>query len=121
MSSTRWVYIMLGLAALAVVATGIVVVTVVGLDLMRSNRPDPAQASPTPEANSTGSISGLVWHDLCASGAPGNPAPSETPAGCVSTPDGSYAANGLLEAGESGISGVFVRLGSGACPAPIFL
>jgi hypothetical protein len=117
MNSTRWVYILLGLAALAVVVTGIVVVTVVGLDLMRSNRPGPGAPSPTAAVLPTGSISGLVWHDLCAAGTPGNPAPSETPPGCVPLPGGGFAANGMLEAGEPGIGGVFVRLGSGACPA----
>jgi hypothetical protein len=61
-----------------------------------------------------GSIGGQVWHDLCKT-------PYETvavpPAGCVKLPDGSLLANGLLEAGEPGLAGVVVTLGSGACPS----
>jgi len=58
-------------------------------------------------------ISGIVWHDLCAtpfeSGAP-------APAGCLLEAS-TYYANGLFEAGEPGIANVEVRLGAGACPS----
>jgi hypothetical protein len=68
---------------------------------------------PTTEP-ATGAISGKVWHDLCK-------VPYETvaepPEGCVKLPGGGLVANGLLEAGEPGIEGVVVALGSGACPA----
>lgn len=61
-----------------------------------------------------GSIGGLVWHDLCK-------VPYETvtvpPEGCVMLPGGGLVANGLLEAGEPGLAGVVVALGSGACPS----
>jgi len=116
MNNMRWVYILLGLAAVAVVVTGVVVVTVVGLDLLGGGRTDEL-ASPTPEIIPSGSISGLVWHDLCASGSPGEPAPAETPAGCNPLAGGGYGANGILEPGEPGLPGVLVRLGAGACPA----
>jgi len=73
---------------------------------------------PTPVPGSTASISGLVWHDLCAvpyaSGSPLQP-------GCVEVPgvDGGPVpvANGIFEAGEPGLEGVRVDLGSGACPS----
>jgi len=71
------------------------------------------QVEPT-EVPAQGSIVGKVWHDLCK-------VPYETvdvpPEGCVKLPDGSLVANGLLEAGEPGIEGVVVMLGSGACPS----
>ena len=79
------------------------------------------ETSETPEAPpagaETGSISGRVWHDLCAvaGGEAGAPAvPSE---GCVALEDGIYQANGVREEEEPGIEGVAVMLGEGACPA----
>lgn len=68
-------------------------------------------------AADTGSISGRVWHDLCAisGGEGGEPAvPSD---GCVTAEDGSFQANGVREAEEPGIEGLTVMLGEGACPA----
>lgn len=76
-----------------------------------------------PQPTSTGSrdqdasITGLVWHDLCAPGADGQPAPVTPPKGCRLAPDGGFEANGLLEPGEPGIEGVSVSLGLGPCPA----
>jgi hypothetical protein len=120
-NSTRWVYIFLGLAALAVLATGALVVAIVGLDLMGGSASSGSQVSPTPAIlppdQAGGSISGLVWHDLCASGLPGQPTPIGTPDGCVPGGESGFIANGILEPGEPGIGGVFVRLGGGACPA----
>jgi len=79
-------------------------------------------ASPTPTptrtpAPKTVSISGRVWHDLCDSGAVGQPAPPALPRGCVAAVQGGYRANGILENGEPGISRVRVSLGVGACPS----
>lgn len=74
-----------------------------------------AEETPTGAAD-TGSISGRVWHDLCAiSGGEGGEqaVPSD---GCVATDDDSFEANGVLEADEPGIEGVTVMLGEGACP-----
>lgn len=72
----------------------------------------PAEEPPVSPALS--SVGGLVWHDLCK-------VPYETvavpPEGCVMLPDGGLVANGLLEAGEPGLAGVVVALGSGACPS----
>lgn len=65
----------------------------------------------------TASISGRVWHDLCASGAAGQAAPPARPRGCVADAQGGYRANGILESGEPGIGGVRVSLGLGACPS----
>ncbi len=71
-------------------------------------------ATPTQEqATAFASISGLVWHDLCAPGdAPLIPSP-----GCVAASGGGYRANGLLESVEPGLGSVLVQLGVGACPA----
>lgn len=82
--------------------------------------PEAAEATPTESATAgaeTGSISGHVWHDLCAvsGGEGGQPAvPSD---GCVALDAGGFQANGEREADEPGIEGVFVTLGTGACPA----
>jgi hypothetical protein len=66
-----------------------------------------------PEA-ATGSISGLVWHDLCALPYASTSIPPE---GCVAEDGGSFRANGVLEPGEPGIGGVELLLGEGLCPA----
>ena len=74
-------------------------------------------ASPEPilsPAPISGSIIGLVWHDLCSNidhgGAP--------PPGCIVAADASgFVANGILEANESGIQGVQLSLGQGFCPS----
>ncbi len=63
---------------------------------------------PVPSDPALGSINGWLFHDLCASEQPG--------AGCVQQPDGTYRANGLLDAGEASIGGVKVSLSAGACP-----
>lgn len=59
------------------------------------------------------SISGIVWHDLCA--VPDGPLPVELPVGCVDAGDGSLRANGIREPGEPGIAGVQVDLHWGGC------
>lgn len=71
-------------------------------------------APPTPTPGPS-SISGLVWHDLCAPGGEGEEA---TPtAGCVADGNGGHRANGVLDTGEPGIAGVRVELGTEACPS----
>jgi hypothetical protein len=75
------------------------------------------QVEPDPGEGATGSISGTVWHDLCAiAGGEGGElaVPSQ---GCSSTSDGGFIANGLREAEEPGLSGLVIDLGSGACPS----
>jgi hypothetical protein len=64
-----------------------------------------------------GSISGRVWHDLCAfTGQAVLPNSSAT--GCVfSGTINSYQADGILESEEPGIGGVSISLGSGSCPS----
>ena len=85
--------------------------------------PPPIVSSPTPEEPletgepGLGSLTGRVWHDVCAvAGGEGGVAgtPSE---GCLPAGDGTYRANGLVEAAEAGIDGVLVQLGAGPCPA----
>lgn len=73
-------------------------------------------AEPT-EASETGtgsfSLTGRVWHDTCINAGDGT---DTVPTGCVAADDGSLVADGLLQ-GETGIEGVLVDLGTGACPA----
>jgi hypothetical protein len=62
-----------------------------------------------------GSISGIVWHDLCA--VPEYGYPPTPPPGCAD-PDGDghfTDANAILESGEPGIPGVTIRLKAGTC------
>jgi hypothetical protein len=62
-----------------------------------------------------GTISGIVWHDLCA--VPDGPVdPSDIPPGCLLFGD-ALGANGILEPGEPGLGGITLHLGSGACPS----
>ena len=63
---------------------------------------------------SGGSISGLVWHDLCAVPYATPPTP---PPGCIDLGGGSLGANGIYDPGEPGIEGVMVQLFMGSCPA----
>jgi hypothetical protein len=60
------------------------------------------------------SVSGLVWHDLCAVGGGEGGAALVPSAGCVAF-ENTYRANGALEFNEPGLSGVRVRLGPGNC------
>jgi hypothetical protein len=73
-------------------------------------------AAPVPPTGGTseGTIGGIVWRDVCTFTAAGAPGP-----GCVETEEGSgfYRADGTLNFGEQGISGVAVYFISGACPA----
>lgn len=59
------------------------------------------------------SISGIVWHDVCA--LPDGPLPDPLSAGCVEDGVGSARANGIREEGEPGIAGVQVDLYYGGC------
>ena len=65
---------------------------------------------PTPTPVPNGSIQGVVWLDLCSSGAPGDPPP-----GCLEGDPNVYYGNGILDLGEGGIKGVVVDLGVGPC------
>lgn len=69
-----------------------------------------AFASYPPLRKST--ITGVVFHDLCA--VPDGPV-TEPPPGCVDDGGGSYRANGIYES-EPGISSVNVTLNEGSCP-----
>lgn len=63
-----------------------------------------------------GAIRGTVYHDVCALPDEG-PVPNAAPPGCIDDGQDGYIANGVLEAGESGLEGVTVHLGSGTCPS----
>lgn len=106
-------------------AAGTYTVTVNGISgsfTLATDNSAAAATTPTPTAEpvTTATISGRVWHDLCAVAdgeASGGEAETTLAEGCVTAEDGSIEANGLLEPGEPGIEGVTVTLGAGACPA----
>jgi hypothetical protein len=77
--------------------------------------PSPTQIVLPPAA--TGSITGRIWHDLCAAPGEGQPNPDQPPEGCVTDAQGGYRANGIQEGDEPGIEGLEVSLGVGACPS----
>jgi len=79
--------------------------------------PPPTQEPVDELIPESASISGRVWHDLCAVAGGEGGIPIAPSVGCVQTGDDGYRANGLPEAGEPGIGGVLVQLGAGACPA----
>lgn len=74
----------------------------------------PLVAISTIPAN-TASISGNVWHDLCALAGGEGGSPVQPSAGCVASADGGFKANGTRETGEPGLEGILVSLGYGAC------
>jgi len=82
--------------------------------------PAPTQIVPTPSVEpspGSASISGRVWHDLCAIAGGEEGSPVNPSGDCIRTGDGGYQADGLLEVGEPGIGGVSIQLGVGPCPA----
>ena len=72
-------------------------------------------ATPTaPDTDSgAGAIGGVIWDDFCTIQADGTPT-----ANCIETAEGSgfYISDGTLNGNESGLAGVKVGLGDGACP-----
>lgn len=66
-------------------------------------------------SGSCAGIGGLVWHDECALPELG-PFPIAPPPGCIAD-GGGYLANGVTDPGESGLAGITVNLGAGACPS----
>ncbi|HEY44620.1 MAG TPA: tandem-95 repeat protein [Anaerolineae bacterium] len=75
----------------------------------------PPTSEPTlPPAPDSGSIHGVIWHDLCSNYETGDTTPRE----CVVVGEaGGYLANGIREEGELGIETVEVTLGEGVCPS----
>ncbi len=67
--------------------------------------------------DTTASISGVIWHDLCALAVDERGNPAQATPGCIKINDTTYEGNGVLESGEPGIEGVRVNLGIGVCPA----
>ena len=65
-------------------------------------------------APTLGSVSGFVWHDLCA---PQSATDGATPPGCVQRADGSFVADGIYQKNEPRIGGAEIFLGKGKCPA----
>lgn len=64
---------------------------------------------------SVASISGHLWHDICAIAGGEGGEPVVPSANCVTTDTDWYRANGIFEAGEPGIEGIEVSLAEGAC------
>jgi hypothetical protein len=75
-------------------------------------------ADSTPAGFVLASIEGNVWHDLCDSGADGEPALTQTPPGCVQEDSAlfRYHADGVRQPAEPGLAGVTLSLAAGACP-----
>lgn len=124
MTDKKLPWILLAMTAFVVVVIVTIVAAMIGLDYLRLGDTSITVSTPTQEdplveteIPGTAGISGVLWHDLCASEASGQPAPSSTPAGCLALQGGGFLANGVREVNEPGIAGVSVRLGRGDCPA----
>lgn len=80
--------------------------------------PTPTAVAPTDdEEAAAGTITGVVWHDLCAV-VEGEEGVADVPTdGCVALADGGYQANSQFEVAEPGIEDVVVSLAEGSCPA----
>jgi VCBS repeat-containing protein len=75
---------------------------------------------PTQAVEPAASISGKLWHDICAQ--PSQPPDQDEvpPAGCVKSDVlGGFLADGVMQPGELGIADVRVTLGRGPCPASV--
>lgn len=77
--------------------------------------PEPTVIAISTLPANTASISGVVWHDLCALAGGEDGAPLQTSAGCVLSETGGFQANGIREADDPGLGDVLVSLGYGAC------
>ncbi len=100
---------------------GLFVLAVAACQSTSPNRATPVGAGggdATPSGLALASIEGAVWHDLCDSGADGEPALTQTPPGCVQvdTALGRFHADGSRQASEPGLPGVTLSLAAGACP-----
>lgn len=105
--------------ALVLLGFGLTALCGVAALLLIGRLPAPAPLPDVPGAVASGAptatpepahIVGGVWDDACLGEAPSTPA-------CVLDSGGRYRANGTWDAGESGLPGVLVTLGVGACPA----
>jgi hypothetical protein len=116
--STKLPWILLGVGALTVIVVIGVAAFAISANLPELPAPVPSPTAPPPGTPipATGSISGRIWHDLCASSGVASGAPAAG-LGCVPLADGTSIANGLLEPGEPGLGGILVSLGLGACPS----
>jgi hypothetical protein len=74
--------------------------------------------STTVADNTLASLSGRVWDDVCPRPAAGESV-TVAPQGCLPDGSGGFRSNGIIDAGEVGLSGVSVNLGSGPCPSSI--
>lgn len=74
--------------------------------------------SPTIENIRLFSISGSIFHDLCAVAEAADADGEEIiSAGCVEATDGGFSANGIYESNEPPLIGIKVNLSEGFCPA----
>ena len=82
-----------------------------------TDMPEPTLEPAVVDSAEMGTVSGQVFHDLCAiaGGDGGETAiPSE---GCIQRADGSLSANGILNEAEPPLAGIEVSLGMGNCDA----
>jgi hypothetical protein len=81
--------------------------------------PTPTQSIPLTPTQSTGSIKGILWHDICkfTGGEAGQPVVLGQ--GCVKwgTADAEFGPNQKLDEFETGWAGVTLHLGAGKCPS----
>lgn len=95
------------------VAFGGVMIMACNLTAIQPIRSNSQEPTPDTEIRS-GSISGTIWEDLCDNSL----SVEDIDARCVfNAARELYLANGILEAGESGIPGVEILLGKGQCPS----
>lgn len=73
-----------------------------------------APNTPTPTRNPNfGYLMGAVWSDTCdPSASSSNPTPA-----CIADSFGALYGNGVQDVGETGLAGITVNLGVGACPS----
>jgi hypothetical protein len=79
------------------------------------SEPEPTAAAVSTLPANTASISGVVWHDLCALAGGESGSPVQPSAGCLPAQDGGFQANETREPDEPGLGGLLVSLRHDSC------
>lgn len=95
-------------------------VALLACDLSLAPLPTPIPTLTPLPVPAMGSISGRVWHDLCALALSTSYSPVPFSPGCIPLDDATFQANGLEEPGEPGLAGLRLLLAAGACPGTPF-